>query len=184
MSFGIKQHKLYLCEQKRYFMLVNDCLRLIKWCNVKLYVVLFLYMCSLWYKHLIDELSYILKIPGIFSDSPSSIRNSWERNIQGFPHVFIPKLQFTTSCISAHIHITVFQLVSLQSVYSPLLNTITTYLVSFTFICQRAECTTCLPVKSTILSTASQPWYGYSSSKVRWSKGYCIHNTLRCGCCW
>ena len=33
---------------------------------------------------------------------------------------------------------------------SPLLNTITTYLVSFTFICQRAECTTCLPVKSTI----------------------------------
>ena len=51
------------------------------------------------------------------------------------------------------------------------------------FICQRAECTTCLPVKSTILSTASQPWYGYSSSKLRWSKGYCIHNTLRCGCC-
>ena len=90
-----------------------------------------------------------------------SIRNSWERNIQGFPHVFIPKLQFTTSCISAHIHITVFQLVSLQSVCSPLLNTITTYLVSFTFICQRAECTTCLPVKSTILSTASQPSYGY-----------------------
>ena len=89
------------------------------------------------------------------------IRNSWERNIQGFPHVFIPKLQFTTSCISAHIHITVFQLVSLQSVCSPLLNTITTYLVSFTFICQRAECTTCLLVKSTILSTASQPSYGY-----------------------
>ena len=70
--------------------------------------------------------------------------------LQGFPHVFIPKLQFTTSCISAHIHITVFQLVSLQSVCSPLLNTITTYLVIFTFICQRAECTTCLPVKSTI----------------------------------
>ena len=112
------------------------------------------------------------------------IRNSWERNIQGFPHFFIPKLQFTTSCISAHIHITVFQLVSLQSVCSPLLNTITTYLVRFTFICQRAECITCLPVKSTILSTASQPSYGYSSSKVRWSKGYCIHNTLRCGSCW
>ena len=45
-----KQHKLYLCEAKRYFMIVNDCLSLIKWCSVKLYAVLFLYMCSLSYK--------------------------------------------------------------------------------------------------------------------------------------
>ena len=115
----------------------------------------------------------------------SKISETHERETyKVFPTFLLPKLQFTTSCISAHIHITVFQLVSLQSVCCPLLNTITTYLVSFTFICQRAECTTCLPVKSTILSTVSQPWYGYGSSKVRWSKGDCIHNTLRCFCCW
>ena len=123
-------------------------------------------------------------IPNNLLQHPMSAETHERETYKVFPTFFIPKLQFTTSCISAHIHITVFQLVSLQSVCSPLLNTITTYLVSFTFICQRAECITCLPVKSTILSTASQPSYGYSSSKVRWSKGYCIHNTLRCGSCW
>ena len=68
IGFG-KQHDLDLCEQKRYFMLVNDGLRLIKWCSVKLHVVMFLHMCSFWYKRPIYPLNYILKIPGIFSDT-------------------------------------------------------------------------------------------------------------------
>ena len=50
-------------------MLVNDGLRRIKWCSVKLHVVLFLHMCSFWYKRPIYPLNYILKIPGIFSDT-------------------------------------------------------------------------------------------------------------------
>ena len=37
--------------------------------GVKLHVVLFLHMCSFWYKRPIYPLNYILKIPGILSDT-------------------------------------------------------------------------------------------------------------------